>query len=93
MTQDHLSIEVIDTQLGEYVNILLNHPQKHFQPVTLTQHDTCARWVISCVCRCEEITYVFVGEPVPSGLLTHVVAMPEALPIDFIEQGWDKALH
>ena len=93
MTQDHLSIEVINAQLGEYVNILFNHPQKHFWPVTLTQHDTHARWIISHVCRCKEITYVFIGEPAPSGLLTHIVGHAKALSIDFIEQGWDKALH
>ena len=93
MTQDHLSIEVVNAQLGVYVNILLNHPQKCFWPVTLVQHDVHARQVISHVCRHEEIAYVFIGEPVPSGLLTHVVGSAKALAIDFIEQGWDKALH
>ena len=73
MTQDHLSIEVIDMQLGEYVNILFNHPQKHFWLVTLTQHDTCTRQIISHVHGCEEVAYVFIGEPAPSGLLTHVL--------------------
>ena len=93
MTQDHLPIEVIHAQLREYVNILLNHPQKHFQSVTLAQHDTHTRQVISHVCRCIEIAYVLVGEPAPSGLLTHVIGCAKALSIDFIEQGWGKALH
>ena len=82
MTQDHLSIEVIDTQLGEHVNILFNHPQKHVRPVTLAQHDTCTRWVICCVCRHIEIAYVFVGEQAPSGLLTRIVGHAKVLLID-----------
>ena len=70
MTQDHLSIEVVDVQLREYVNILLNHPQKHFWLVTLMPQDTHARGfaggsIIFCVCRCEEVAYVFIGKPVP----------------------------
>ena len=93
MTQDHLSIEVIDAQLEEYLNILFNHPQKHFWLVTLAQHDTHTRQIISRVHRHEEVTYVFIGEPVPSGLLTHVMGHTKALSINFIKQGWDKALH
>ena len=69
MTQDQLSIAVIDAQVGEYKCILFNHPEKHFWPVTLVQDDACARWIISCVCRREEVMYVLVSQPVPGGLL------------------------
>ena len=54
MTQDQLSIVVIDVQVGEYESILFNHPEKHFWLVTLTQDDACDRWIVSCVCGHEK---------------------------------------
>ena len=84
MTKDQWSIVVINAQVGEYEKILFKHPQEHFWSVTLTQGNAHARW-ISCVHRHVEVVYVLVSQPVPGGLLGHIIGCAKALPIDLMK--------
>ena len=70
MTQDQLSIMVIDVKVGECESILFYHPGKHFWLVTLTQDDAHIGWIISCVHGHEEVVYVLVSQPAPGGLVS-----------------------
>ena len=85
MAQDQWSIVVIDTQVGEYENILFKHPQEHFWLVTLAQGNAHARWIISCVGGYVNVTYVLVSKPAPGRLLGNIIGHTKVLPIDLMK--------